>query len=313
VFLHGIIFAFLWLYEEIPLGAIANLLTVLAGIVVLFLFRFNGSIKITSYALSIIVNFNLLFKIWLTGGHGEYALYWNMIIPLYMTMINGLGAGILWAGIVVAEFSGYYVLVHLHIPFPELIQFESYRIIEYAASIALVFIVVLFSYFNETLMNQYISRLHQTQKVLKKGKERYAMATVAGGVGVWEWLPQSDSIYLDSHLRNMLGISDDEVIGGMDGWLKLVEPADVPDMKSKVDAVASGQEKSIEFYYRLVRRNGTNHWFLARAKAMEHESGKPSRILGTATDITNEKVAEEKLRIALKECEKQYAGYFKPA
>lgn len=300
-FLHGLVFSFFWLYEEIPLGAIANLLSLLLVLAVLFVFRLKGSTRFASHALALVLNLNLLFKIYLTGGQGEYALYWNILIPMFMTMINGLGSAIFWVGIVILEVAAYYILVYLNIPFPELVPPERYRIIEFAATIALICMVVIFNYFNEMLKKQYVCQLRETQKILKWGKERYALATDAGHVGVWEWYPGSDDIYLDPNLRKMMGISADEVLGGLGGWMRLIATEDIPQITPQIEALSQGKVERIEFHHRIVGKSGINHWLLTRASVVEYKNGKPYRILGAATDITNEKQTAEELRIALKE------------
>jgi PAS domain S-box-containing protein len=60
--------------------------------------------------------------------------------------------------------------------------------------------------------------------------------------------------------------------------------------------LVSGADYSAE--YRVVHRDGSEHWIQAQGKTLVDRLGKPVRMLGTALDITEKKLAEERFQRA---------------
>jgi PAS domain S-box-containing protein len=60
--------------------------------------------------------------------------------------------------------------------------------------------------------------------------------------------------------------------------------------------LVSGADYSAE--YRVVHRDGSEHWIQAQGKTVVDKLGKPVRMLGTALDITEKKRAEERFQTA---------------
>src|SRR5690606_27866895 len=65
------------------------------------------------------------------------------------------------------------------------------------------------------------------EQALRASQERYAMATRAANVSVWEWDLTTDGFYLDPTAKAMLGYDDEEVPNTLAGWKALVYPADL--------------------------------------------------------------------------------------
>ena len=136
----------------------------------------------------------------------------------------------------------------------------------------------------------------QTERELRESQERYALATSAGHVGAWDWNLETDEIYLDPNLKAMLGYADHEIRNHLDEWGRFVHPDDVEEVMAKANAHLEGLTPHYEVAHRMLHKDGSIRWFLARGTAMRDADGKPYRVLGTDTDITERKRAEEELR-----------------
>jgi len=136
----------------------------------------------------------------------------------------------------------------------------------------------------------------QTEKALRESQERYALATSAGQVGTWDWNVETGEIYLDPNLKAMLGYGDHEIRNHMDDWGKFVYPDDVEQVMAEANAHLEGLTPQYEIAHRMLHKDGNIRWFLARGNAMRDANGKPYRVVGTDTDITERKWAEEELR-----------------
>jgi len=124
---------------------------------------------------------------------------------------------------------------------------------------------------------------------------RYEMATGAGRVGVWDWNLETHEFYADPHLKAMLGYKDNEVPNRIDYWSKLVHPDDREGMVDKALSYLKGELPYYELVRRMIHKDGTIKWFLTRGSALKDQIGKPYRIIGTDTDISDQRMLETQL------------------
>jgi PAS domain S-box-containing protein len=129
-------------------------------------------------------------------------------------------------------------------------------------------------------------------------EERYRRATVAGRVGVWDWNLASDEIYVDPILKEILGYRDDEISNRFDDWGRLVHPDDAEAVMAKAQEHIDGKTPFYQVEHRMVHRDGSVRWFLARGSVTRDSTGKAVTMVGTDTDITERKEHEEALRQA---------------
>lgn len=146
--------------------------------------------------------------------------------------------------------------------------------------------------------------IHQNrvEEALRESEHRYELATEAGQVGVWDWNLDTNELYIDPRLKALLGYEDDEIQNHMDDWEQHIHPDDFDRVMEEVTAYLDGERPSFEITHRMVHKNGRERWFLARGRVIQDGEGRPSRMVGADTDITDRKLAEE----ALRESEEQF-------
>ena len=136
----------------------------------------------------------------------------------------------------------------------------------------------------------------EMEEELKSSEKRYELATSAGKVGVWDWDLETNEIYVDPNLKTMLGYADHEIQNYLDDWGKLVHPDDAEKVMAEAEAHLGGLKPQYEVTHRMLHKDGSVRWFLARGTAIRDTNGKPYRMVGTDTDITERKQMEEELR-----------------
>jgi PAS domain S-box-containing protein len=141
----------------------------------------------------------------------------------------------------------------------------------------------------------------RNEESLRIGHTRYGLATNAGSVGVWDWNLSTDDVYVDPSLKNTLGFADDEIVNHLDDWWQRVHPGDRARVTAAAQDHIEGREPAFEATHRMLHRDGSIRWFLARGAIVEREAGRPQRMLGTYTDITAQKEAEQALEDAKRE------------
>ncbi|MBW1866193.1 MAG: PAS domain-containing protein [Deltaproteobacteria bacterium] len=162
---------------------------------------------------------------------------------------------------------------------------------------------------NEDLKREAEER-KQVEEALRESKERYSLATRAARVGVWDWNVQTGEFYLDPNVKAILGYSDDEIPNDLDVWATYVYPDDRQPVMEAFQAHLERQTPEFIYEHRMLHKDGSIRWILARGTALRDAQGNPIRVVGTDADITMRKHAEqerEKLKAKLQESQKMEA------
>jgi PAS domain S-box-containing protein len=130
---------------------------------------------------------------------------------------------------------------------------------------------------------------------IAESQQRYRLATAAGGVGVWDWDLETGRAYVDPVLKRMLGYAEDEMADTMEAWGARVHPDDAERVWAAARAHIEGHTPHYEIEHRMLHRDGSIRWFLARGAISARRQDRPVRMSGTDTDISEGKRAEEAL------------------
>ncbi|MBD1829932.1 PAS domain S-box protein [Microcoleus sp. FACHB-61] len=136
----------------------------------------------------------------------------------------------------------------------------------------------------------------ELERRVQQRTQWYELAVSAGKVGVWDWNLETDEIYIAPSLKAWLGYQDAEIPNRMENWASHVHPDDRVAVEEAVKAYLEGVTEIYEVEHRMLRKDGSTCWILARGSAIRSASGKACRLTGTDTDITERKLTEEKLQ-----------------
>jgi len=90
----------------------------------------------------------------------------------------------------------------------------------------------------------------------------------------------------------------------IDRWHALVHQDDLPSVLRDLDAHLAGGRDRYVSEYRIQARDGDWRWLLARGRIVtRYVHGRPARVVGTCTDVTERRRAEETLRFAREQAE----------
>ena len=146
--------------------------------------------------------------------------------------------------------------------------------------------------------NHMSSQLAQSYAAIQEREERLALVMQGTNDGIWDWNVQAGQMYYSPRWKDMLGYADHEIAGRFDEWRRLVHPDDLEEAVAALEAHLTGDRPLFELEHRLRHKDGSYRWILTRAITLRDENGKPQRIVGSHSDITQRKVAEEALRKA---------------
>lgn len=134
-----------------------------------------------------------------------------------------------------------------------------------------------------------------TEAALRDGEARLQLAQAAGGVGTWDWDALRQVATCSESYCRLYGL-DPQSQGHQspEAWLAQVHPDDRERvMELRQAAMASGR---LESEYRIVRPDGSVRWIVDRGLAMYDSTGRLIRFLGANVDVTEARLAEERLR-----------------
>ncbi|MEG4504327.1 PAS domain S-box protein [Microcoleus sp. F6_B4] len=136
----------------------------------------------------------------------------------------------------------------------------------------------------------------ELERRVQQRTQWYELAVSAGKVGVWDWNLETGEIYIAPSLKALLGYQDAEIPNRMENWVSHVHPDDRVAVAEAVNAYLEGLTEIYEVEHRMLRKDGSTCWILARGSAIRSAGGKAFRLTGTDTDITDRKLTEEKLQ-----------------
>ncbi|NKM34930.1 putative bifunctional diguanylate cyclase/phosphodiesterase [Rhizobium laguerreae] len=132
---------------------------------------------------------------------------------------------------------------------------------------------------------------------LAERESRWNYALVGSGLGVWDHNYRLDRKYYSLTWKTIRGMApEEEADGDYQAWLQLVHPDDRDFVVHAIDRQNAGDPNYRIFEYRERHKDGHWVWIECRGACVEwDENGVPTRIVGTDTDITARKQAEETL------------------
>ena len=142
-----------------------------------------------------------------------------------------------------------------------------------------------------------ITSRKQLERQLAENEERWELAISGANDGIWDWNLETNSVYFSDRWKLMLGYQPEEIQNRYLEWESRIHTEDLGRVK---EAVQNYLEKAINIYqvdYRIRCKNGEYRWVLARGKVVRNKDGKPTRFVGSHSDIHNRVVADQKLRL----------------
>ena len=125
--------------------------------------------------------------------------------------------------------------------------------------------------------------------------ERRALALTGAGDMIWDWDVAADRIYTSPETEVMLGLKHGSLDGAAATWLEVLHPLDRDRFRATLDGVVEQRRGRVAQDFRMRTADGHYLWFALRARPVVGSDGEVIRLVGTLTDVTEFKTAEERL------------------
>jgi PAS domain S-box-containing protein len=137
------------------------------------------------------------------------------------------------------------------------------------------------------------------EQQLQTSEERFNFAIEGSGDGMWDWNIITGQVYFSKRWKEMLGFTGEEISGSLEEWTSRVHPDDMLKVMQDIQAYFDGHSAVYSNEHRMLCKNGSYKWILDRGiVATRDANGKPTRMIGTHTDMTERREAAETLKKA---------------
>ncbi|CCO22896.1 diguanylate cyclase [Maridesulfovibrio hydrothermalis] len=139
-------------------------------------------------------------------------------------------------------------------------------------------------------------RRRAEQKIRENGR-RLVLALEGNRDGIWDWNIKTSEVYFSPRLKEMLGFTEEEMTASVEEWKSRVHPGDADKVSETINNHIQGNTPFYESEHRVRCKDGSYKWILDRGKIYSlDEGGKPERMIGTRTDVTEKKRIELEIR-----------------
>ncbi len=142
-----------------------------------------------------------------------------------------------------------------------------------------------------------ITEKHNTQQQLQESQLRWKFAIEGNNDGVWDWNLTNNKVFFSDKWKKMLGYEPEEINDNLDEWKKRVHPDDLQNTIDDINKHINGKTDVYQNEHRVLCKNGSYKWILDRGKIVSYDNNKnPIRMIGTHTDIDQQKKDEKKIK-----------------
>ncbi|MEB3191064.1 MAG: PAS domain S-box protein [Snowella sp.] len=140
-----------------------------------------------------------------------------------------------------------------------------------------------------------ITELKQIEQALQNSEESRRLALDLSHLGFWDWdFLNNTLVWNDNHFQ-LLGLEAYSVEPSYELYCSRLHPDDLSLAQRQFrESVETHTNYAAE--YRVIHPDNSVHWLMARGKALYDDAGQPVRSLGMVIDVTDRKLAEQKIQ-----------------
>ncbi|MBN2894832.1 MAG: PAS domain S-box protein [Campylobacterales bacterium] len=131
---------------------------------------------------------------------------------------------------------------------------------------------------------------------LKAERARFKLAIEGTKDGLWDWNILTHEAYVSERYETMLGYELGELPHSPDAWSDLLHPEDKAAAFAAVQSYLDSRGKhNYDSTFRMRCKDGSWRWIRGRGKALFDTDGRPLRLVGFNTDVTEERELHNRL------------------
>lgn len=136
---------------------------------------------------------------------------------------------------------------------------------------------------------------HETELALQASQEQLRLALRVAHAGIWTWDLKTNENRWSEELWALYSLEKESVEPCYESWIKTIVPEDREGAAARVNN-ASLEGSAFDSEWRVLTGDGSLRWLLSRGSPEKDQTGVVIRYIGVVIDITERKVAEERIR-----------------
>lgn len=158
-------------------------------------------------------------------------------------------------------------------------------------------------------LNSMHQRVNSSFSGLQESESRWKFALEGAGDGVWDYDVVRGTVFYSKRWKEMLGYGEHELADHLSTFESLAHPDDMrATMRILQQNIDSG-DKSFVSEHRMRCKDGSWKWISSRGMVVEWDAqGHATRMIGTHTDISARRLAEQQMARLLAQTEQAHAA-----
>lgn len=137
----------------------------------------------------------------------------------------------------------------------------------------------------------------ETAAELEEAHERMTLAVRVGGLGVWDYDFDRQTMQCDEQWHRIMGRDPARPVQTLEEFRTFIHPQDV-ERATEVRQTAANliaEKRDYNMVFRILRPDGEVRWVRSAARVVEDGEGGPVRAVGFVVDITESRLSEARL------------------
>jgi two-component system CheB/CheR fusion protein len=131
---------------------------------------------------------------------------------------------------------------------------------------------------------------------LRVANERFRIVSKATNDAIWDWDLATNSMWWNEGMTTLFGYAPGSIGPDLAWWHECVHPDDRGHVMASLDRAIRSRDPHWRSEYRFRRHDGTYRHVLDRGYTISDAQGKAARMIGSMSDVTEQKRAEDALR-----------------
>jgi PAS domain S-box-containing protein len=224
------------------------------------------------------------------GGPASPTALWYSGMPILATSLAGRRSGRVWLALTLLAVAFLAVTESLGARFLDVLTVGQHRWLAMLALMGIVLVIQVLTELFEAFKNQML-------REIRRSETRFRCAAEMSSDLIYEWDVGTHELQWFGDVDAALGYRDGEFAHTLAAWFDRLHPADQQRIGSHAQRYANATTP-IREEYQIRYQDGSWRYRIDRAAPILDSKGRAVRWIGTCTDITARRQAEEELRRA---------------
>jgi len=141
-----------------------------------------------------------------------------------------------------------------------------------------------------------ITSRRRAEDALRASEQRLNLAILAANMGTWDWDMETNTVTWSEKVESLFGLEPGTFAGTFEHYMALIHPEDRDHVQFAINAALEGKASPYRALHRVVMRSGDTRFLEAIGQVVRDEEGRPVRMLGLVTDVTDRELTDRQLR-----------------